>query len=176
MRSANPSVGNNFHMAIETLTPGHWPAVREIYAQGVATGQATFETVVPDWIDWDRAHLPGSRLVAIADSRVVGWAALSPVSDRCVYGGVAEVSVYVAEDQRGRGVGSLLLRRLVEESEAIGIWTLQAGIFAENAGSLRLHLDAGFREVGTRERLGKLNGRWRDVMLLERRSERIGRD
>jgi L-amino acid N-acyltransferase YncA len=148
--------------------------VRDIYAQGIATGQATFETTIPGWSDWDGAHLGDARLAAVSDGRVVGWAALSPVSDRCAYGGVAEVSVYVAEDQRGRGVGSLLLRRLVEESEAVGIWTLQAGIFPENIGSVRLHLEAGFREVGTRERLGKLGGVWRDVLLLERRSARVG--
>jgi L-amino acid N-acyltransferase YncA len=157
-----------------TLQPGDWEAVRDIYAQGIATGQATFETTIPSWADWDGAHLADARLTAVSGGRVVGWAALSPVSDRCAYGGVAEVSVYVAEDQRGRGVGSLLLRRLVEESEAAGIWTLQAGIFPENAGSVRLHLEAGFREVGTRERLGKLNGVWRDVLLLERRSARVG--
>jgi L-amino acid N-acyltransferase YncA len=159
---------------LATLEPGDWEAVRDIYAQGIATGQATFETTLPAWNDWDVGHLAAARLTAVSDGRVVGWAALSPVSDRCAYGGVAEVSVYVAEDQRGRGVGSLLLRRLVEESEAAGIWTLQAGIFPENTGSVRLHLEAGFREVGLRERLGKLNGVWRDVLLLERRSARVG--
>lgn len=159
---------------VGTFQPSDWKAVRQIYVQGIETGMATFETTAPEWSDWDRDHLPAPRLVAVSRSRVVGWAALTPVSDRCAYGGVAEVSVYVAEDQRGRGVGSLLLRRLIEDSEAAGIWTLQAGVFPENAGSVRLHLDAGFREVGIRERLGRLNGEWRDVLLLERRSQRVG--
>jgi L-amino acid N-acyltransferase YncA/nitroimidazol reductase NimA-like FMN-containing flavoprotein (pyridoxamine 5'-phosphate oxidase superfamily) len=148
----------------------HWGAVREIYAQGIATGHATFETEVPDWEGWDGGHFPFARLVALDGDEVVGWAALSPVSGRCVYGGVAEVSVYVAEDRRGKGVGRGLLRTLVEAAEEGGIWTLQAGIFPENEGSVRLHLKEGFREVGIRERLGKLHGRWRDVLLLERRS------
>jgi L-amino acid N-acyltransferase YncA len=154
----------------------HWEAVRKIYEEGIATGLATFETDVPDWDVWHGSHLPMARLVAVSQGEVLGWAALSPVSDRCAYGGVAEVSVYVAEASRGRGIGSLLLERLVDASEAGGIWTLQAGIFAENRGSIELHRKAGFREIGYREKLGKLNGAWRDVVLLERRSTRIGLD
>lgn len=158
------------------MQEAHWPAVREIYAQGIATGDATFEETVPEWSAWDAAHLGSPRLVASLAGRVVGWAALSPVSDRCAYGGVAEVSVYVGDDARGRGVGGTLLRQLVEASEAAGIWTLQAGIFPENRASVLLHRSLGFREVGVRAKLGKLRGRWRDVVLLERRSERVGVD
>lgn len=162
------------NVRIVALEPDHWTRVRDIYAQGIATGLATFETEAPGWDAWDRDHLPSPRLVAIADGVVAGWAALSPVSDRCAYGGVAEVSVYVAEDARGQGIGRLLLGQLVIESEAHGIWTLQAGVFPENTGSIELHRRAGFREVGRREKLGRLNGRWMDVLLLERRSDRVG--
>ncbi len=146
--------------------------MRQIYEEGIATGHATFERSAPPWEDWDRGHLPGHRFVATIDDAVVGWAALSPVSERCVYTGVAEVSVYVAATARGRGVGVELLKRLVDSSEAGGIWTLQAGIFPENTGSLALHRRCGFRIVGTRERLGQLNSVWRDVLLLERRRGR----
>jgi L-amino acid N-acyltransferase YncA len=156
------------------MQEAHWPAVRDIYAQGIATGDATFEETVPAWSAWDAAHVSSPRLVALIEGRAVGWAALSPVSERCVYGGVAEVSVYVADDARGRGVGKVLLGQLIEASEAAGIWTLQAGIFPENRASIRLHQSAGFREIGRRERLGKMRGRWRDVVLLERRSETVG--
>jgi L-amino acid N-acyltransferase YncA len=155
---------------IEPMTAAHWPAVRAIYEEGIAGGDATFETAAPAWAAWDRGHLPGHRLVATRDGRVVGWAALSPVSDRCAYAGVAEVSVYVATAAAGRGVGRALLDRLVAGAEAAGIWTVQAGIFPENRASLALHRRCGFRTVGVRERLGRLDGRWRDVVLLERRS------
>ena len=155
---------------IEPLTAGHWPAVRAIYEQGIAGGDATFETAAPTWEAWDGGHLAGHRLVAAAGGRVVGWAALSPVSERCAYAGVAEASVYVAADAAGRGVGRALLERLVAGAEAAGIWTVQAGIFPENQASLALHRRCGFRTVGVRERLGKLDGRWRDVVLVERRS------
>ena len=151
-----------------------WPAVAEIYRQGIATGNATFETEVPAWEVWDAGHLETGRLVARVGDAMAGWAALSPVSDRCAYAGVAEVSVYVAEDHRGRGVGRRLLAALIEASEEAGIWTLQAGMFPENEGSLALHRKLGFRVVGRRERLGTLDGRWRDVMLLERRSGTVG--
>jgi L-amino acid N-acyltransferase YncA len=157
-------------MMIEPLCVEHWEAVARIFGEGIATRQATFETEVPSWEAWDRAHLAAHRLVATRDGTVVGWAALSPVSDRCVYGGVAEGSVYVGESDRGRGVGLALLRTLVESAEAVGIWTIQAGIFPENVASVRLHESVGFRVVGRRERLGKLDGAWRDVLLLERRS------
>jgi L-amino acid N-acyltransferase YncA len=159
---------------IEPMTAAHWPAVRAIYEEGIATGDATFETAAPAWTDWDRGHLPGHRLVATRDGRVVGWAALSPVSDRCAYAGVAEASVYVAAAAAGRGVGRALLDRLVAGAEAAGIWTVQAGVFPENRASLALHRRCGFRTVGVRERLGRLDGRWRDVVLLERRSPMIG--
>ena len=155
---------------IEPLLPEHWDDVARIYAEGIAGGQATFETEVPSWEDWDRAHLAEHRLVAVSDGRVVGWAALAPVSDRCVYGGVAENSVYVGEEARGRGVGRALLEALIASSEAGRIWTIQAGMFPENEASVRLHEREGFRVVGRRERLGKLDGVWRDVLLLERRS------
>lgn len=157
------------NVLIRSLTAQDWASVRQIYEEGIATGHATFERSAPPWEDWDRGHLPDHRFVATGDGAVVGWAALSPVSERCVYGGVAEVSVYVAAAARGRGVGVELLKRLVDSSEASGIWTLQAGIFPENTGSLALHRRCGFRIVGTRERLGRLNSVWRDVLLLERR-------
>jgi L-amino acid N-acyltransferase YncA len=155
---------------IEPMTAAHWPAVRAIYEEGIAGGDVTFETAAPAWAAWDRGHLPGHRLVATRDGRVVGWAARSPVSDRCAYAGVAEVSVYVATAAAGRGVGRALLDRLVAGAEAAGIWTVQAGIFPENRASLALHRRCGFRTVGVRERLGRLDGRWRDVILLEQRS------
>jgi len=149
-------------------------AVLEIYRQGLMTGNATFETTVPTWEDWNRGHLKHSRLVARDGSSILGWAALSPVSGRCVYGGVAEVSVYVGESGRGKGVGTALLVGLIASSEREGIWTLQAGIFPENEASIKLHLNHNFREVGRRERIGKMNGVWRDTVLLERRSEVVG--
>ena len=160
-------------MQIAPLERRHWEEVAAIYAEGVATGNATFETSVPSWDEWDRAHLQKHRLVAI-DGAVLGWAALAPVSDRCVYGGVVENSVYVAAAARGRGVGRALLDELVASTEAAGIWTIQTGIFPENESSIRLHERAGFRIVGRRERLGRLDGEWRDVLLLERRSPVVG--
>lgn len=159
---------------IEPLRPEHWPDAARIYAEGIATRQATFETEVPTWEAWDRAHLREHRFVAVRAGRVVGWAALAPVSDRCVYGGVAENSVYVAAEARGQGVGRALLEALVASSEAAGIWTIQTGIFPENEASVRLHERVGFRVVGRRERLGRLDGAWRDVLLLERRSPVVG--
>jgi phosphinothricin acetyltransferase len=155
---------------IDEMQAADWPAVRAIYEEGIATGQATFETAPPERSEWDQNHLPAPRLVTRRDNVVAGWAALSPVSERCVYGGVAEVSIYVAQAHRGRGLGKALLRELIKRSEAAGIWTLQAGIFPENEASIGLHLANGFRLVGKRERLGLLNGVWRDVILLERRS------
>ena len=156
------------------MLPGHWPAVRAVYLEGLATGDATFETEAPEWERWDASHLRVCRLTALLGERVAGWAALSPVSARKVYAGVAEVSVYVGVDFRGRGIGRLLLEALVRESESEGIWTLQAGIFPENVASLALHKACGFREVGRRERVGKLRGLWRDTVLLERRSRTVG--
>ena len=157
-------------MELEPMRPEDWPAIRAIYEAGIATGDATFETTAPDWPAWDAAYLPGHRLVAGLDGRVVGWAALAPVSDRCAYAGVAEDSTYVAPDAQGRGVGRALLTAVVASAEQAGIWTVQTGIFPENQPSVRLHEACGFRVVGVRERLGKLHGRWRDVLLLERRS------
>jgi phosphinothricin acetyltransferase len=159
---------------IGSMSPDDWNDVRRIYLEGIATGDATFETDAPAWDRWDATHRPGERFVARGGGAVLGWAALSPVSDRCVYGGVAEVSVYVAAAARGNGLGVALLRRLIDASEEAGVWTLQAGIFPENRASVALHERLGFREVGRRERLGKLKGVWRDVLLLERRSARSG--
>ena len=159
---------------ITDMQPHHWHEVAEIYREGIQTGQATFETTVPTWVDWDQAHLTSCRLVAIAGEHVRGWAALSPVSGRCVYAGVAEVSVYVAAAARRQGIGKALLTALVEAAEANGIWTLQAGVFRENESSISLHRACGFREVGYRERLGQLHGVWRDVVLMERRSSIVG--
>ena len=156
------------------MTPGDWSAVRAIYAEGITTGNATFETAPPEWEEWDERHLGSCRLVARSANEVIGWAALSPVSRRPVYRGVAEVSVYVSERARRQGVGAALLAALVSSSEREDIWTLQAGIFPENKASIELHKQAGFRIVGVRERLGALNGRWRDVILMERRSRAAG--
>jgi L-amino acid N-acyltransferase YncA len=155
------------------LTFDDWPAVREIYQDGIDTGDATFETAAPDWEAWDAKHLASCRLVVREGSQVLGWAALSPVSARPVYRGVAEVSVYVSGRARGRGIGSMLLNQLVAASEEHGIWTLQASIFPENRASIALHQRAGFRIVGTRERIACREGRWRDTVLMERRSARL---
>ena len=161
---------------LDDMRATDWEQVRSIYLEGIATGFATFETDAPTWEKWDAGHLPKMRLVAREGDVILGWAALSPVSDRCVYGGVAEVSVYVGESGRGRGVGRALLEALIEASERNGIWTLQAGVFPENEASVRLHLRCGFREVGRRERIGRLHGAWRDTLLLERRSRSVGTD
>jgi len=156
---------------LDALREGDWPRVREIYLEGIATRNATFETSAPEWEEWNAAHRADCRIVARRNRAIVGWAALSPVSTRKVYTGIAEVSVYVAGITRGIGVGRLLLTKLIEDSERAGIWTLQAGIFPENNASIALHKLFGFREVGTRERIGQLGGVWRDVILLERRSK-----
>lgn len=153
------------------LSPEHWPEVARIYAEGIETGNATFETDVPSWESWDEGHPAEHRIVALREGAVVGWVAVSPVSDRCVYGGVVENSVYVAAVARGRGVGRALLEALVASTETAGIWTIQTGVFPENTASLRVHERVGFRVVGRRERIGKLNGAWRDVLFLERRSD-----
>ena len=159
---------------VVAMTEQEWPEVREIYRQGIVSGHATFETEVPDWEKWDRGHLKNCRLVARDSKQILGWAALSPVSTRKVYAGVAEVSIYVSSEVRGAGIGKSLLTTLVHESERGGVWTLQAGIFPENAASIVLHERCGFREVGRRERIGKLKGRWRDTVFLERRSRAVG--
>jgi L-amino acid N-acyltransferase YncA len=159
---------------IRPLLPEDWPAVRSIYREGIATGNATFELDAPEWGEWDSAHLRDGRLVAEQDGSVVAWASLAPVSSRCVYAGVAEDSVYITAAMRGKGIGGRLLEALIRESESNGFWTLQAGIFPENAASLALHQKFGFRIVGVRERQGKMADRWRDVLLLERRSRIVG--
>jgi phosphinothricin acetyltransferase len=156
------------------MTEKHWGSVRAIYAEGIATGNATFETEGPPWHEWDAHHLQAGRLVAQNAGEVLGWTALSAVSSRHVYRGVAEVSVYVAGRARGQGIGAILLGALIAESERNGIWTLQAVIHAENAISIRLHQKAGFRIVGTRQRIGFLQGCWRDTVLMERRSSVVG--
>ncbi|MGH7550399.1 MAG: GNAT family N-acetyltransferase [Gemmatimonadota bacterium] len=161
---------------IEPMREADWPAVADIYRQGIESGHATFETEVPAPQVWDAGHLRAGRLVAREEDRVLGWAALSTVSDRCVYGGVAEVSVYVDGGARGKGIGRRLLEALIVASEEAEVWTLQAGIFPENEVSLAIHRSCGFRVVGRRERLGRLAGEWRDVILLERRSGSVGVD
>lgn len=159
---------------ITSMRSEDWPAVRGIYGEGIATGNATFEIELPDWQKWDNVHRRDCRLVAREAERVLAWAALSRVSARRVYSGVAEVSVYVSVSARGRGVGKALLKALIEESERHEIWTLQAGIFPENIASIALHKALGFREVGVRKRIGKLSAVWRDVLLFERRSSTVG--
>jgi phosphinothricin acetyltransferase len=158
------------------MRPEDWPAVREVYEEGIAGGNATFEMYAPTWDAWNRARLRECRLVARSEegATLLGWVALSPVSERAVYRGVAELSIYVAAAARGRGVGRALLERLIADSEEAGIWTLQAGVLAENQPSLALHRACGFREVGRRERIGRHGDRWRDVVLLERRSPVVG--
>ena len=159
---------------IERMNRDDWEAVRSIYREGIETGHATLDTAIPDWNVWDAEHRSDCRIVARDADRVVGWAALSPVSERCVYGGVAEVSVYVAGEARGKGLGKALLQALIDGSEEAGLWTLQAGILPENRASIHLHKKLGFREVGRRERIGQRDGVWRDEILLERRSPTVG--
>ena len=161
-------------LIVDPLVAIDWPAVRAIYLDGIATGQATFETEAPTWEEWDAGHLPHSRLAARVDGRLVGWAALSPVSKRSCYAGVAEASVYIAASHRRQGIGRELLHSLIAESERHGIWTLQGATFPENTASLRLQQSCGFRIVGLRERIGRLHGVWRDTVLTERRSPVVG--
>ncbi|MBV8892206.1 MAG: N-acetyltransferase [Acidobacteria bacterium] len=162
------------HLHIRPITSEDWPQVCAIYIEGIATGHATFETYPPSWDQWHQRHLPSCRLLATGDEEIRGWAALTATSARPVYRGVAEVSVYVSSAARRRGVGKALLAALIAESEQHGFWTLQAGIFPENATSIALHTALGFRPVGIRERLGQLGDRWRDVILMERRSRIVG--
>lgn len=163
-------------IAISPMLPGHWEAVKQIYEEGIATGHATFQTEAPAWPDWDAGHIAGCRFVALEGNEVLGWAALTPVSGRCVYAGVAEVSVYVGAKARGKSIGSLLLQKLIEESEKNGFWTLQSGIFPENKASIAIHEKNGFRIVGYREKIGKMGTVWRDNVFMERRSAVVGTD
>jgi len=157
--------------SIRAMHSTDWDSVKTIYEAGIRTKNATFETSAGPWEKWDKDHLSEPRLVAETDAGILGWAALSPVSGRCVYGGVADVSVYIAPEGRGKGIGTALMEKLVEESERLNIWTLQAGIFPENRASIKLHIKSGFRVVGTREKIGKMDGTWRDILLMERRSK-----
>jgi phosphinothricin acetyltransferase len=160
--------------SFQTLLQLHWPQVRSIYLEGIGTGQATFQQDAPEWDQWDQAHLPHSRIVMVKENEVVGWAALTPVSSRTVYRGVAEVSVYVSERYRGFNLGFQLLQELVHQSEELGIWTLQASIFPENEASIHIHEKCGFRIIGRREKIGQQNGIWRDTIIMERRSKIAG--
>jgi len=160
-------------MRIETMSDAHAADVLSIYQAGIDEGDATFETRAPGWQAFSAARLPGCRYVAVDAGRVIGWVAVSAVSSRPAYAGVVEHSVYVDPGARGKGAGRLLLGTLIDATEAAAIWTIQAGIFAENTASLALHRSAGFRVVGTRERMGQHHGRWRDVMLIERRSQAV---
>ena len=161
-------------MEIREMINSDWSLVAQIYQEGMDTGLATFEKEVPTFQVWDTAHLKIGRLVAVNGENILGWTALSPVSSRCVYGGVAEVSVYIGQGNRGQGVGKLLMQQLIVESEKAGFWTLQSGIFPENKGSVELHLKMGFRFIGKRERVGKRDDVWKDNLLFERRSTVVG--
>ena len=163
-------------VSIRPMKDSDWTAVSAIYADGIKTGYATFETSVPSYEEWNSNHLSSCRFVAEREGKVVGWAALSPVSSRCVYGGVGEVSVYVDSEHHGLGIGKILMKHLILNSEKDGLWTLQSGIFPENTGSIKLHEKVGFRKIGYREKVGKLNGEWKDNLLFERRSNTVGQD
>ena len=161
-------------VVIETMNEQSWESVQRIYNDGIATKNATFQTQAPDFNAWDQAHRKDCRLIARIENQIAGWAALSNVSNRCVYSGVAEVSIYIDSHFRGMGVGDQLMKQLIVESEKSGIWTLQAGVFPENKASIALHLKNGFRILGTREKIGKMDQTWRDVTMLERRSTVVG--
>jgi L-amino acid N-acyltransferase YncA len=161
-------------MEIKPIQENDYSAIVEIYLQGIATGHATFQTEAPKWEAWNKSHLAFSRLAAFGNGEMLGWAALSPVSSRCVYGGVAEVSIYVASSARGKGIGKILFAQLIKESEENSLWTLQSGIFPENIDSIKLHEDMGFRKIGFREKIGNMKGEWRDNVIMERRSKIVG--
>ncbi|MFD2100572.1 GNAT family N-acetyltransferase [Flagellimonas iocasae] len=163
-------------MVIRNMQASDWEQVSQIYSEGIATGFATFETNAPSYESWDSAHISSCRIVAEEGNTILGWAALSPVSSRCVYGGVGEVSVYIGASSRGKGVGKLLMDQLITESENAGFWTIQSGIFPENKASIKLHEKVGFRYIGKRERVGKIHGVWKDNLLFERRSNNVGID
>lgn len=164
----------NLNLTLKQMTFELWESVAKIYGEGIATGNATFETEIPNWEKWDSSHLSKCRLVCYSGDTVVGWAALSPVSNRCIYSGVTEVSIYVGDEYRGQGVGSFLLGHLIKSAEKEGFWTLQSGIMKENTSSLSLHQKHGFRVIGEREKIGKLHGIWRNIILIERRSKVVG--
>jgi len=161
-------------IVFDTMQLTDWQMVKTIYEEGIATGNATFQQSAPEWEEWNNSHLKFSRIIAQENNTIIGWAALTPVSGRCVYAGVAEVSVYISTSARGQGLGKQLLEKLVEESEVNNIWTLQAGIFPENIASIKIHESCGFRILGTREKIGQMNGVWRDTILMERRSKKTG--
>jgi L-amino acid N-acyltransferase YncA len=161
-------------MDLRNIDHTNFDQVAEIYKQGIETGLATFQNDIPDWDSWDKSHLSNCRIAVFENNQMAGWASLSPVSGRCVYAGVAEVSVYIAAGQRGKGVGSLLLNQLIDQSEKAGFWTLQSGIFSENIASVKLHEKCGFRQIGYREKIGRKNGIWKDNIIMERRSKIVG--
>ena len=163
-------------IVFRSMTADDWTSVAEIYRQGIETGNATFQQEIPTWDGWNSEHIKSCRIVALIENEIVGWAALTAVSGRCVYAGVAEVSVYVANKYRGQKIGTKLLDKLIFESENEKLWTLQAGIFPENFASIKIHEELGFRKIGHREKIGKMDGIWRDTILLERRSKVIGID
>jgi L-amino acid N-acyltransferase YncA len=161
-------------MEIINIEEKHYPEIAKIYLQGISTGFATFQTSAPSWEEWDKAHLKTCRILATKDNEIVGSAALTHVSSRCVYEGVAEVSIYIGQEFRGKGIGKFLLSALIKQSEENGLWTLQSGIFAENIGSIALHEKCGFRKIGYREKIAKLNNIWKDNIIMERRSKTVG--
>lgn len=163
-------------MEIRPITKDNFSEVVDIYKQGLATNIATFQNDLPQWEDWNKGHLDFCRISIYENNKMLGWTALTPVSSRCVYAGVAEVSVYIAQNERGKGIGKILLNELITQSEANGIWMLQSGIFSENQSSIKLHEKCGFRMVGYREKIGKKNGIWKDNILMEYRSKNIGID
>lgn len=163
-------------LSTRSLVTEDWATVKNIYELGIATGIATFETTAPGWEQWNNNHLPFGRIVAVLENEVVGWASLTAVSNRCIYQGVAEVSIYVHPNHRGKGIGQLLMKKLIFESEKNRIWTLHSSIFSENIGSINLHKKVGFRMIGFREKIGKLKGVWKDNVLMERRSQVVGID
>jgi L-amino acid N-acyltransferase YncA len=165
---------NTTTITFRPLTQKDWKAVAEIYQQGIATNNATFRKEVPTWEEWNNGHLEKCRIVAVIEQKIVGWAALTPVAGSCFYAGVAEVSVYIAAQNRGQNIGTALLERLIFESEQENFWTLQSSIFPENTSSLVIHEKVGFRKIGYREKISKMNGQWRDTVLLERRSKTVG--
>lgn len=167
-------VAKQYKMEIQLITEYNFPDLVAIYKQGLATNIATFQNDLPKWEDWDKGHLRFCRISIYEDNKMLGWTALTPVSSRCVYAGVAEVSVYVSQEERGKSIGKILLTELIKQSEANGIWTLQSGIFSENISSIKLHEKCGFRMVGYREKIGKKDGIWKDNVLMEHRSQNIG--